>query len=76
MWCVVEREVNKQPQSTLTSVNAKISGFMTVIDREAVILAYKKYRSPIEAVVEASMAWHGMAWPSKKYVSSSNINLS
>jgi hypothetical protein len=27
---------------------------MTVIDREVVILAYKKFRSLIEAVVEAS----------------------
>jgi hypothetical protein len=53
MWCVVEREVNKHPQSTLTSLNAKILGTMTDIDREVVILACKKFRSLIEAVVEA-----------------------
>jgi hypothetical protein len=54
MWCVVEREVNKHPQSTLTSLNAKISGLMTDIDREVVILPSKKFLSPLEAVVEAS----------------------
>jgi hypothetical protein len=53
MWCVVEREVNKHPHSTLTSPHAKISGIMTVIDGEVVILACKKFRSRIEAVVEA-----------------------
>jgi hypothetical protein len=53
MWCVVEREVNKHLHSTLTSPHAKIS-VMTVIDREVVILACKKLRSRIEAVVEAS----------------------
>jgi hypothetical protein len=41
-------------QSTLTSLHAKMSGIMTVIDREIVILTYKKFRSRMEVVVEAS----------------------
>ena len=54
MWCEFEREVNKQPHNTQASLKAKISEVMTNIDREVVILAYKKFRSRIEAVVEAS----------------------
>jgi hypothetical protein len=54
MWCVVEREVNKHLQSSLTSPQAKISGIMTVIDREVIILICKKFCSRIETVVKAS----------------------
>jgi len=49
MWCEVEREVNKHPHSTLTSPHAKTSVIMTVIDRDVVILACKKFWSRIEA---------------------------
>jgi hypothetical protein len=42
MWSEFEREVNKQPHNTLTSLKAKISEVMINNDRE------------IEAVVEAS----------------------
>jgi hypothetical protein len=55
MWRVFEKEVNQHFQSTLTSLHGKISGIMTVIDREIVILTYKKFRSRMEAVVEASV---------------------
>ncbi len=41
-------------QSTLTSPHVKISGIMAVIDREVIILTCKKFRSRIEAVLEAS----------------------
>jgi hypothetical protein len=54
MWRVVEREVNKHLQSTLTSPHAKILGIMAVIDKEVIILTCKKFRSRIEAVLEAS----------------------
>jgi hypothetical protein len=54
MWCVVEREVDKHLQSTLTSPRAKISGIMAVIDREVIILTCKKFWPRIEAVLEAS----------------------
>jgi hypothetical protein len=54
MWCEVEREVNKHLQSTLISPHAMISGIMAFIDREVIILTCKKFRSRIEAVLEAS----------------------
>jgi hypothetical protein len=53
IWCVFEREVNQHSQSTLTSLHAKISGIMTVMDREIVNLTNKKFRSRMEAVAEA-----------------------
>jgi hypothetical protein len=54
MWSEVEREVNKQPQNTLTSLRAKISEIMTQMDREVVLHPYKTFLSRIQAIVEAS----------------------
>jgi hypothetical protein len=54
MWSEVEREVNKQPHNTLTSLRAKISEIMTEMEREVVIHPYKTFLSRIEAIVEAS----------------------
>jgi hypothetical protein len=54
MWSKFEREVNKQPHNTQASLKAKISEVMTIIDREIFILPSQRFRSLIEAVVEAS----------------------
>jgi hypothetical protein len=54
MWSEVEREVNKQPHNTLTSLRAKISEVMTEMDREVVLYSCKTFLSRIEAIVEAS----------------------
>jgi hypothetical protein len=54
MWSEFEREVNKHPHITLASLRAKISEVMTDMDREVVICPSKKFRSWIEATVEAS----------------------
>ena len=54
MWCEFEREVSKKPQNTLASLRAKILEVMANMDRELVILYYKKFWSKIEAVVDAS----------------------
>jgi hypothetical protein len=54
MWSEVEKKVNKQLLSTLTSLRAKISEVLTDMDREVVIHPYKMFLSRIEAIVEAS----------------------
>jgi hypothetical protein len=54
MWSEVEREVNKQPHNTLTSLRATNSEMMTVMDREVVINPYKTFLPRIEAILEAS----------------------
>jgi hypothetical protein len=54
MWSEVEKKVNKQLLSTLTSLRAKISEVSTEMDREVVIHPYKMFLSRIEAIVEAS----------------------
>jgi hypothetical protein len=54
MWSKFEREVNKQPHNTQASLKAKISEVMTIIEREIFILPSQRFRSQIEAVVEAS----------------------
>jgi hypothetical protein len=54
MWSEVEREINKQPHSTLTSLRAKISEVMTAKDREVVIYPCQTFQSRIEVIVEAS----------------------
>ena len=54
MWSEVEKKVNKQLFSTLTSLRAKISEVLTKMDREVVIHPYKMFLSRIEAIVEAS----------------------
>jgi hypothetical protein len=54
MWCAVEREVNKCPHITLASLKFMTSDVMTVLDREVILHACKKFRSWIEAVMEAT----------------------
>jgi hypothetical protein len=54
MWREVEREVNRQPHNTLTSLRAKISEVMVDMDREVVIHPCKTFLSRIEAILEAS----------------------
>jgi hypothetical protein len=49
MWSVFEREVKKQPHSTLASLGAKILEVMADLDREVVICFFKKFWSRIEA---------------------------
>jgi hypothetical protein len=51
MWSVFEREVKKQPHSTLASLGAKILEVMADLYREVVISSYKKFWSRIEAVI-------------------------
>ena len=53
-WSEVEREVNRHPHNTLASLRSKVSEEMADMDRKVVIRACKKFRSRIEAVVEAS----------------------
>jgi hypothetical protein len=54
MLSKVEREVNKQPYNTLASLKAMISDVMANLDREVVIHVCKKFRSWIEADMEAT----------------------
>ena len=54
MWCEFETEVSKHPNNTLDSLRAKILEVMADMDREVVICPCKKFRSPIEAIVEDS----------------------
>jgi hypothetical protein len=70
MWCVVEREVNKHPHSTLTSPHAKISDIMTVIDREVVILAYKYCSSGLGL----RLLWRPEGISSNKFVRPINLS--
>ena len=53
MWSEFQREVYKQPHSTLASLGAKILEVMADLDREVVICSYKKFWSRIEAVIGA-----------------------
>jgi hypothetical protein len=54
MWSVDEREVNKCPHITLDSLKVMTSNVMTDLDRKVIIHACKKFRSWIEAVMEAT----------------------
>jgi hypothetical protein len=54
MWSEVETEVNKCPHITLASLKVMTSDAMTDLDREVIIHACKKFRSLIEAVMEAT----------------------
>jgi hypothetical protein len=54
MWSEVGKEAKKHPQNTLDALKAKISEVMADMNRKVVILACQKFRSRIEAVVEAS----------------------
>jgi hypothetical protein len=54
MWSEVEREVNKQPHNTLASLKAMISDVMAKLDRDVVIHVCKRFRSCIEADMEAT----------------------
>jgi hypothetical protein len=53
-WSVLEREVNKQPHSTLASLGAKILEVTADMYREVVICSYKKFWSRIKALIGAS----------------------
>ena len=57
MWCEVEREVNKRPHNTLASLKAMIPDVMANLDREVVIHVCKKFRSWIEADMEATVVF-------------------
>ena len=54
MWSEVEREVNKQPHNTLASLKVMISDLMAKLDRDVVIHVCKRFRSCIEADMEAT----------------------
>jgi hypothetical protein len=54
MWCVFEREVNKCPHITLSSLKVMASDLMTDLDREVIIHVGKKFQHWIEAVMEAT----------------------
>jgi hypothetical protein len=54
MWCIVEREVNKCFHIPLASLKAMTSDVMTGLDREFIIHACKKFRSWIQASMEAT----------------------
>ena len=54
MWCVFERDVNKCPHITPTSLKVMTSAVVTDLDREVIINACKKFQSWIEVVMEAT----------------------
>ncbi len=54
MWRIFEREVNKCPHITLSSLKVMTSDLMTDLDREVIIHAGKKFQPWIEAVMEAT----------------------
>jgi hypothetical protein len=54
MWCEFEREVNKCPHITLTSLKVMTSAVVIDLDREVIIHACKKFQSWIEVVMEAT----------------------
>jgi hypothetical protein len=51
MWCVFEREVNKGPHITLTSLKVMTSAVMTDLDREVISHTCKKFQSWKEVVM-------------------------
>jgi hypothetical protein len=53
-WSEFEREVSKQPHSTLAFLRAKILEVMADMDREVVICSYKKFWSRIKTAIGAS----------------------
>jgi hypothetical protein len=54
MWCVFEKEVNKFPHITLTSLKVMTSAVANDLDRGVFIHACKKFQSWIEVVMEAT----------------------
>jgi hypothetical protein len=54
MWCVFERDVNKCPHITLTSLKVMTSVVVTDLDIEVIIHACKKFQSWVEVVMEAT----------------------
>jgi len=55
--CGANGEVNKQPKNTLASLKAMIPDVMANLDREVVIHVCKKFRSWIEADMEATVVF-------------------
>jgi hypothetical protein len=58
MWCIVKRVVNQCPHITLASLRAMTSDVMPDLDREVIIHACQKFRSWIEAVMEATKVFN------------------
>jgi hypothetical protein len=54
MWCVFEREVNKCPHITLTSLKVMTSAVVTDLDKEVIIHTSMKFQSWIKVVMEAT----------------------
>ena len=53
VWGVVERETNKHPHNTITSLTEAITTVMTNMDKEHLIRACSRFRQRIEAVIDA-----------------------
>jgi hypothetical protein len=54
MWCVFEREVNKCPHITLTSLKVMTSAVVTDLDREVITHTCRKFPSWMEVVMGAT----------------------
>jgi transposase len=52
MWGVCERDVNKRSHNTVASVKAKVTEVMTLLDRNTIVRACKRFRSRVEAVID------------------------
>jgi hypothetical protein len=52
-WCVCERDVNRSPHNTATSLKAKIMDIMASLPRDTMAKACRRSCLRIEAVVEA-----------------------
>ncbi len=52
-WSVCERDVNRSPHNTATSLKAKITEVMANLLRDTKGKACRRFRQRIEAVVEA-----------------------
>jgi hypothetical protein len=53
VWSVSERDVNRSPHNTATSLKVKITEVMAYLPRDTVAKACRRFRQRIEAVVEA-----------------------
>jgi hypothetical protein len=53
VWSICERDVNKAPHNTATSLMAKITELMASLLRATVAKACKHFRLRIKAVVKA-----------------------
>ncbi len=53
IWSVFERDVNRSPHNTATSLKVKIMDVMANLPRDTMAKACRRFRQRIEAVVEA-----------------------